>query len=297
MEAIKTADAVLEAAVKAGDVPGLVALAADESGVVYEGAFGGRESGATKPMTLDTVFWIASMTKPVTSVAAMQLVEQGRLDLDEPLGQRLPALAQPQVIEGFDDDGTPKLRPATRPITLRRLLTHTSGFAYTTWNAETQIYYERRPDLPSPGASKAGLAAAPLAFEPGERWEYGIGIDWVGQAVEQASGQPLDRYFREHIFGPLGMDDTGFVLGESQRERKVSMHRRTGPTSFDVIPFEMNQNPEFFMGGGGLRPARITSGFCARCCTLASSKARGCSRPRPWPRWVATRSASSTPAC
>ena len=253
MEAIKTADEVLEAAVRTGDVPGVVALAADESGVIYQGAFGSRESGADKPMTLDTVFWIASMTKAVTSVAAMQLVEQGRLDLDEPLGRRLPALAEPKVLEGFDDDGMPMLRTATRPITLRLLLTHTAGFAYDTWNAETQIYYERNPDVLRLGSGKrAALAAAPLVFDPGERWEYGISIDWVGQAVEQESGQPLDQYFREHIFNPLAMNDTGFVLGASQRERRVSMHRRTGPASFDVIPFEMNQNPEFFMGGGGL---------------------------------------------
>jgi CubicO group peptidase (beta-lactamase class C family) len=252
MTTITAADEVLARAVADGEVPGVVALAADETGVIYEGAFGSRESGAEVPMTLDTVFWIASMTKAVTSVAAMQLVEQGRLDLDEPLGNRLPALASPQVLEGFDADGMPKLRAATRPITLRLLLTHTAGFAYDTWNIETMLYYERNPSALRLGSGKKEALQAPLVFEPGERWEYGISIDWVGQAVEQASGQTLEAYFREHIFGPLGMNDSGFVLSASQRERKVSMHRRTGPTSFEVIPFEMNQNPEFFMGGGGL---------------------------------------------
>ncbi|HEY7268646.1 MAG TPA: serine hydrolase domain-containing protein [Dehalococcoidia bacterium] len=252
MQVTTGAGEVLKRAVDAAEVPGVVALAADETGVIYEGAFGSRESGADRPMTLDTVFWIASMTKAVTSVAAMQLVEQGRLDLDEPLGNLLPALASPQVLEGFDADGMPRLRPATRPITLRLLLTHTAGFAYDTWNDETRLYYKNtgKPGLGS--GKREAFRHVPLVFEPGERWEYGISIDWVGLAVEEASGKPLDAYFDEQIFSPLGMNDSGFVLGTSQRERRVSMHRRTGPTSFEVIPFELNQTPEFFMGGGGL---------------------------------------------
>src|SRR5581483_2000962 len=181
----------------------------------------------------------------------MQLVEQGRLDLDEPLGDRLPFLARPQVIQGFDTDGTPQLRPATRPITLRRLLTHTAGFAYATWNAETLIYSERTNAIPMGSGRKESLHV-PLVFDAGERWEYGLHIDWVGLVVEQESGLNLEDYFRRHILDPLAMRDTSFVLGPSQVDRKVSMHRRTGAASFSVIPFQMNQNPEFFPGGGGL---------------------------------------------
>ncbi len=133
-------DTVLRSAVESGAVPGLVALAADRDGLVYEGAFGRRGLDAPAPMTPDTVFWIASMTKAVTSVAAMQLVEEGRLSLDAPLGRLLPGLAAPQVLEGFAADGTPRLRPARRPITLRHLLTHTAGFTYNTWNAGMARY-------------------------------------------------------------------------------------------------------------------------------------------------------------
>ena len=130
------------ARVDTGVAPGVVALAADDGGVVYAGAFGTREVAQDRPMTLDTVVGIASMTKPVTSVAAMQLVEQGRIGLDEPLGAHLPELAAVQVLEGFDDAGTPRLRPPRRPLTLRHLLTHTAGFAYDVWNADMLHYLE-----------------------------------------------------------------------------------------------------------------------------------------------------------
>jgi CubicO group peptidase (beta-lactamase class C family) len=202
-------------------------------------------------MSLDTVFWIASMTKAVTSVAAMQLVEQGKLDLDEPLGTRLPGLASPQVLEGFDESGAPRLRPARRPITLRLLLSHTAGFTYDIWNTEMGRYAEAT-SLPGIIECKHACLSAPLVFEPGERWEYGINIDWAGKAVEIASGQTLNAYLRDNIFGPLGMADTGFTLGPSQRERLVSMHARMPDGSLQAIPFEVPQEPEFFMGGGGL---------------------------------------------
>ena len=244
-------DQALERAVEAGEVPGVVALAADDEGVIYEGAFGKREVGQGPAMTVDTVFWIASMTKAVTSVAAMQLVEQGRLDLDEPLGRRLPELASPRVLEGFDPDGAPRLRPARRPITLRHLLTHTAGFVYDIWNAD-MLRYAQHAGLPGIIECKDATLGAPLVFDPGERWDYGINIDWVGKAVEQVSGQSLEAYLREHIFAPLGMADSGFVLRPDQRARLASMHVRQPDGSLQAVPFEVPQEPEFFMGGGGL---------------------------------------------
>jgi len=250
--AVMTAmDQVLDRAVAAGDVPGVVALAGDDTGLIYQGTFGMREVGGAQPMTLDTVFWIASMTKAATSVAAMQLVEQGRLDLDQPLGERLPELASPQVLDGFDETGVPLLRPARRPITLRHLLTHTAGFTYDIWNADMGRYAQHA-GLPGIIECKNACLGAPLVFEPGDRWEYGINIDWAGKAVELASGQTLNDFLREHVFGPLGMADTGFVLGPSQRERLASMHARAEDGSLQAIPFEVPQEPEFFMGGGGL---------------------------------------------
>jgi methyl acetate hydrolase len=244
-------DQALRRAVEAGEVPGVVALAADDQGVVYQGAFGKREIGKDAEMTLDTVFWIASMTKAITSVAALQLVEQGKLALDEPLSRINPELASPQVLEGFDADGAPRLRPARRPITLRHLLTHTAGFTYDIWNADMGRYQQYH-GIPGIIECKNATLQTPLVCDPGERWEYGINIDWVGKTVERLSGQSLEEYFRAHIFAPLGMADTGFVIRPDQRSRLASMHARQPDGSLVPIPFEIPQQPEFFMGGGGL---------------------------------------------
>ncbi|TCZ62966.1 serine hydrolase domain-containing protein [Roseicella aquatilis] len=246
-----TIDAMLRGAVEAGAVPGLVAMAADRGGVIYQGAFGRRGLDGPAPMTLDTVFWIASMTKAVTSVAAMQLVEEGRLALDAPLGALLPELAAPQVLEGFDASGTPRLRPARRPITLRHLLTHTAGFAYNTWNAE-MARYMALTGLPAARTGRLEALRAPLVFDPGERWEYGIATDWAGRAVEAASGQRLDAVMRDRILAPLGMIDTGYVPGPSQEARRASLHQRGADGSLAPIAFELPREPEFFGGGGGL---------------------------------------------
>jgi methyl acetate hydrolase len=245
------ADLVLERAVEAGEVAGVVALAATDGGVVYQGAFGKRELGKDPDMTLDTVFWIASMTKAVTSVAAMQLVEQGRVGLDEPLAERLPELASIQVLEGFDDAGQPRLRPPRRPITLRHLLTHTAGFTYDIWNAD-MVRFQECVGLPGIVECKTVTLQTPLVFDPGERWEYGINIDWVGLTVEKLSGQSIEAYFREHIFDPLDMPDSGFIIGPERSKRLASMHVRQPDGSLQPIAFLLTQEPEFFMGGGGL---------------------------------------------
>jgi CubicO group peptidase (beta-lactamase class C family) len=191
------------------------------------------------------------MTKAITSAAGMQLVEQGKLSLDAPIGKVLPDLAAPQVLEGFDAKGEPKLRPAKKPITLRHLMTHTAGFAYDMWNGDMVKYLEKTG---TPGVISCTNAAlkTPIVNEPGTRWEYGTNIDFVGKAVEAASGERLDGYLRDHLFAPLGMADTGFKIGEAQRKRLVGMHQRNEDGSLATIPFELEQNPEFHMGGGGL---------------------------------------------
>jgi methyl acetate hydrolase len=251
MAVASTADRALEQAVAAGDVAGVVAMAADDRGVIYQGAFGKREVGTDAAMTTDTVFWVASMTKAITSVAAMQQVEQGKLQLDEPLGRLLPDLAAPQVLEGFDEQGAPRLRPAKRPITLRHLLTHTAGFTYDIWSPD-MIRYQEHAGVPGIIECKNVTLRTPLVFDPGDRWEYGINIDWAGKAVEAVSGTSLEDYFHDHIFGPLGMRDSGFVLSPDRRARLASMHARLPDGSLQAIPFEIPQQPEFFMGGGGL---------------------------------------------
>ena len=181
----------------------------------------------------------------------MQLVEQGKLSLDEPIGKLLPDLASPQVLEGFDANGEPKLRPAKKPITLRQLMTHTAGFAYDMWNGDMAAYLEKTGIPPITTCQNAALKT-PLMTDPGTRWEYGTNIDFVGKAVEAVSGKKLDAYLRDHMFAPLGMNDTGFKISDAQRQRLVGMHARGEDGALAPIPFELEQKPEFHMGGGGL---------------------------------------------
>jgi methyl acetate hydrolase len=244
-------DQILRQKSEAKEIPGVVAMAATGNEVIYQGAFGKRDLSKDDPMTVDSVFWIASMTKAVTAAAGMQIVEQGKLSLDEPIGKLLPDLANPQVLEGFDAKGEPKLRAAKKPITLRHLMTHTAGFAYDLWNGDIVQYLEKTG---TPGITTCQNAAlkTPIMTDPGTRWEYGTNIDFVGKAVEAVSGKRLDAYLRDHMFAPLGMSDTGFKIGESQRKRLVGMHARGEDGTLAAIPFELEQEPEFHMGGGGL---------------------------------------------
>jgi CubicO group peptidase (beta-lactamase class C family) len=251
MSARAQIDAALRRAVETKQVPGVVAMAATDRGVVYEGAFGTRDLAKGPDMTLDTIFRLASMTKAVTSVAAMQLVEQGKLQLDQPVGNILPELSAPQVLEGFDESGTPRLRPAKRPITLRHLLTHTAGFGYEVWDPEL-IRYVKATGTPSTSTAKLASLRLPLVFDPGDRWEYGINLDWAGRAVEAVSGQPLEVYFREHIFAPLGMTDTDYVISSAQQSRLVSVHQRKPDGSLEVTAPTEPAWREFWSGGGGL---------------------------------------------
>ncbi len=245
-------DRVLQQATGSKQVPGVVAMAATDKGLIYQGAFGKRSlAPGGADMTLDSVFWIASMTKAITSTAAMQMVEQGKLSLDQPISAVLPELASVPVLEGFDAAGAPKLRPARQPITLRHLLTHTTGFTYDIWNAD-MARYQKLTGIPGIISCKNDALRLPLTFDPGERWDYGIGIDWAGKAVERVSGQKLGAYFQDHLFGPLGMGSTGFRLDASQRARLVQMHARLPDGSLKPIDFEIPQDPEFEMGGGGL---------------------------------------------
>jgi methyl acetate hydrolase len=244
-------DQILRQKSDANEIPGVVAIAATAKEVIYQGAFGKRDLSKPDAMTADSVFWIASMTKAITTAGAMQLVEQGKLALDAPIGKLLPDLASPEVLEGFDAAGEPKLRPANKPITLRHLMTHTAGFCYDMWNGDMVKYLEKT-GTPSVTTCKNDALKTPIMSDPGTRWEYGTNIDFVGKAIEAVSGKRLDTYLRDHLFTPLGMSDTGFKLGDSQRKRLVAMHARGPDGSLAPIPFELEQDPEFHMGGGGL---------------------------------------------
>ena len=251
MASMTHVDASFTQAVESKAMPGIVAMAATDKGVLYEGAFGRRELGKDAPMTLDTVVWIASMTKAITATAAMQLVERGKLALDAPASQLAPGLAKAQVLEGFDAAGQPRLRAPKRPITLRHLLTHTAGYSYELWSADIAKY---QTATNTPGITTCTNAAltTPLLFDPGDRWEYGINIDWAGKMVEAASGQKLDAYLQQNVLGPLGMKDTSFSLSPSQRARLASVHQRDDKGALAPIEFGLPENPEFHMGGGGL---------------------------------------------
>ncbi len=244
-------DQILKSAAAAGAVPGVVAMAADRNGVIYQGAFGRRALPDGAAMTLDTVFWIASMTKAITAVAAMQLVEQGRLALDRPAGEHIPQLGKTQVIDHFDRDGNAVLRAPKRPITLRNLLTHTSGFSEDVWHADMKRYVDKTGH-PTGFSGKLAALNAPLIVDPDTRFEYGMSMDWVGQLVENASGKTLDVYFRDHIFVPLGMKDSGWVIDDEQKARAATVHVRKPDGSLEPFERKLPATREYWPGSGSL---------------------------------------------
>ena len=188
-------------------------------------------------MEIDTIFQIASMTKAIVSAGAMQLVESGALDLDAPIGDLLPQLADPQVLTGFSDSGEPQLRPASRPITLRHLLTHTAGLGYFFIRPEVLRYFAAT-GMPAPG-SLASIQM-PLLFDPGENWEYSVATDWVGLAVEAASGKRLGQYLQSNLLDPLGMSSTAFL--DALPDDAAKVHARTLEGDLAI--------QSMFLGGG-----------------------------------------------
>tara|TARA_R110002124_G_scaffold172471_1_gene340109 strand:+ start:3300 stop:4454 length:1155 start_codon:yes stop_codon:yes gene_type:complete len=237
----------LDRAVADQPVAGAVAMIGDSETVLASAASGLADPVSGRPMALDGIFQIASMTKAVTSVAAMQLVERGLLSLDEPIDRVLPALARPEVLKGFEPDGKPILQPATKPITVRHLLTHSSGLGYAFTSADmAKVQGDVAP------ASIASITA-PLMFEPGSDWLYGVSTDWLGLAIETASGQTLGAYMEEHIFAPLGMGDSGFAVAPDKIERRVPLLSRQED---GLVPFPIEigggDAAEFQSGGGGL---------------------------------------------
>ena len=241
-------DTSLRSAVERKDVPGVVALVTNRERVLYQGAFGVADVATGRPLASDALFRIASMTKPVTSVALMQLVEQGRIGLDDPAEKYLPELAQLKVIESFDaKTGDYQLRPPARKPTVRNFLTHTSGLAYPFTSA---VWRDLKPH-----AGDTFPFGGPLLFDPGERWHYSTSTDVSGRLVEVVSGEKLEDYFRQHIFIPLKMNDTSYNVPEAKAPRLVAQQQRAGEhMDGDVVL----QNPQAGLtiatpiGGGGL---------------------------------------------
>lgn len=247
-----TADAILNKVVTSSPrAPGVVAMATDHHRNIYEGAAGLRRLDRSSAMTTDTVFAIFSTTKAITGTAVLQLVEEGKLDLDAPAKTYAPDIGRLQVIEGFDANGEPKLRAPKRDVTTRMLLLHTAGFGYDFFN-ETYNRLAQEKGQPSVlTASKAALMT-PLLFDPGDRWEYGSNIDWCGLVVEGITGKRLGEVFRTRIFEPLGMNDTAFVMTNAMRRQLAGMHARNADGSLAAMEFELPSEPEVQMGGHGL---------------------------------------------
>jgi CubicO group peptidase (beta-lactamase class C family) len=202
-------------------------------------------------MQPDTLFRVASMTKPVTSVAVMQLVEQGKVGLDESVAKYLPELAQPKVLEGYGEDGKPRLRAAARPPTVRELLSNTSGYAYPIWNDDIRRY-EEESKLPG-GRDK--FPALPLASDPGSRWEYSPSTGILGVLVADVSGVTLEEYFRRNIFEPLGMNETSFQIPADKWPRMTRQYKRTPGGGYEGSGQEPPATPPqvtYFAGDGGL---------------------------------------------
>lgn len=237
---------MFEQAFANANLPGVVGMIVDRDGVRFSSALGVTDTESNRPVAEDTPFQIASMTKALASVAAMQQVEAGRLELDAPIGDLVPDLANAQVLTGFDADGKPQLRPAARPVTLRHLLTHTAGLGYFFIHPEVLQYFSA-VGMPAPGSLDS--IRMPLMFDPGERWEYSVGIDWAGLAVEAATGEKLGDYMAEHVFAPLGMTGTGFY--DALPEGAAQVHVRDESGALKVQPMFLGGG-EYHNAGGGL---------------------------------------------
>ena len=237
------ADETLRSGIARRKIPAVVGMVASANKTLYAGAFGQRDSSGT-PVRVDSLFQIMSMTKPVTTVAALQLVDQGKVGLDEPVARRLPQFEKIQVLDGFDSDGNPSLRPVATPPTLRHLLTHTSGLCYNTWDADMFRYASKHRE--------SQIVPGPLMFEPGQRWQYGQGLDWAGRLVEAVSGMTLEDYFQQKILRPLRMADSSYILPAAKFDRLVSNYQRAESGDWKQDERKLPAPPRSFNGGGGL---------------------------------------------
>ena len=251
------ADAVLDYTVnRAGGAPGVVAIATDANSNFYEGATGKRDLSMDLPMTTDTVMLIASCTKAITGVALMQLVEEGKVNLDDPVKQYVPEIAEIQVLEGFDADGQPNLRQPKSDVTVGQLMLHTAGFCYEFFSHD-DLQYRTATNTPGFATSTFASIRSVLLHDPGERWTYGVNIDWVGKGVEAQRGKRLGEVMRERIFEPLGMTDIAFTMTPSMQARRATIHDRAADGKLTPLSdFTIPQPPEMDMGGHGLYATR-----------------------------------------
>jgi CubicO group peptidase (beta-lactamase class C family) len=241
-------DAILAKAVADHAVPFVVAMTANAGGVTYRGAAGEAAKGLSAAD--DTVFRIFSMTKAVGSTAAMMLIDRGKLSMDTPVEEILPEFKDIQVLDGFDGE-TPRLRAPKRKATVRHLATHTSGLEYDLWNGDVSRALKGLGKPPIFAGTKAALLY-PMMSDPGTRWGYGIGIDWLGQVVEAVDGRRIDRFCADELFGPLGMVDTSFEVSPAQAKRLAEPAIRKGDGRFAPHRSAPPANPEVYGMGHAL---------------------------------------------
>jgi methyl acetate hydrolase len=235
-------DAILANAVATGAVPGLAVVVVDRDGVLYSGANG---------IDSDTIFRYASCTKAIASVAALQLIEQGRIGLEDDVANHVPEFGKLQVLEGFDGD-QPILRPPSRPPVVRELMNHTSGATYFFTDAKIARFHEIAGIPTLFAGQKVAITDVPLSNDPGRIWAYGTSTDWLGLLVERVSGQGLDEYVAEHVTGPLGMTDVTFQATDEQNARMMPIYSRTPVGGLTEIALELPEKPEWWSGGHGL---------------------------------------------
>ena len=243
-------DTVLQDAVASGAVPHVAAIAADRDGVIYQGAAGPRAVGESDPVTVDTLFRIMSMTKMPCTVAALQQVEQGNLDLDAPVTEYCPEFAGVQVMTGIEGDA-PVLRPPATQATVRNLITHTSGLGYWFWS-DRLVRWESVTGTPNVVAGSAACLTAPMLADPGTQFIYGINIDWLGKVVEAVTGTGLDVAIKEGVTGPLGMDETTFLMTDQQRPNSTPVHVKAEDGTWAAVGEVLSQQPDYWAGGHGL---------------------------------------------
>lgn len=243
-------DGVLEQAVESGEVPNVVAIAADREGIIYEGAAGPRVAGESGTVGPDTRFRIMSMTKMVATVAALQLMEQSKLDIDAPVEEYCPEFAQVQVLERLEGD-RPVLRAPASRATVKQLITHTSGLGYWFWSSEVAAW-EKATGTPNVLSGSNVVFTAPMIADPGTRFVYGINIDWLGKVVEAVGGKGLDQAIADGIAGPLGMDHTAFTIADDQLPEATPIHLRGEEGRWAACEIELNQSPDWWAGGHGL---------------------------------------------
>ncbi len=257
-ERLKQLTTMADRYIASGDISGSVALIARKGKIVHLEARGMMDLESKKPMQTNSIFGLASMTKPITSLAVMMLVEQGRFILNDPISKFLPEFKNQKVaIANAPHERTPngyRLVPANREITIHDLLTQTAGLASGTAGPTMDLYAKltaSRNAEETLGQYIARLAALPLNFQPGSAWEYGPATDVLGRLVEVVSGESLDQFFKGHIFLPLGMKDTHFNLPDTLQSRRATVYVKAGDGLKKVVSQSL-RNQQFFSGGGGL---------------------------------------------